>query len=171
MMPTDRGSGGFPAAIIGAVVATLVAVATSYTSYQVLKDNPGLNATDVPGFIVYRLQLIPWVGLHGSDVLTAFLAGAVIVLLVTLLLMMASTLTTRAGNGGFALFLAAWMASVIAGAIARPVVSAILFRDMRRSAGAWQADITNGVTWGVLFGWIAAVVLLVVHAARRKPVG
>lgn len=171
MLPTDRGSSGFPAALVGAVVAALVAVAASYASYEVFRNNTHVSQSGVPGFFIYRLQLMPWVQLHGSNVVAAFVAGAVIVLVVTLLLMMASTLTTRAGNGGFSVFLAGWMASVIAAAIARTVASAIVSHDLRRPDGAWQLDISNGVIWGLLYGWIAAVVLLIMHVARRKPVG
>ncbi|GGB17180.1 hypothetical protein GCM10011492_03710 [Flexivirga endophytica] len=167
MVPTDRGSGGFPAAIIAAVVATLLAVATSFGAYQILKEHSSIDSRKVPGFVTYRMNMLPWPSGRGGDLTTAFVVGALIVLVVTLLLMMASAMSTRAGNGGFALFLAAWMATVLAGAIAEPVVG-VIARQGSYPTGMWQNDISNGVLWGVLFGWIAALVLLIVHAMRRK---
>lgn len=168
MLPTDRGSGGFPAAIIGAVVATIVAVAASFGAYQILKNHSSIDSRKLPGFLTYRMNLLPWPAGNGGDQTTAFVVGGLIVLVVTLLLMMAATMSTRAGNGGFAVFLAAWMASVIAGGIARPVAG-IIARQGSYPNGAWQDDLNIGVVWGVVFGWIAALVLVIVHAMRRKP--
>lgn len=168
MLPTDRGSGGFPAAIIGAVVATLLAVATSFGAYQVLKNHSSIDPVKVPGFITYRMNMLPWPYGRGGDLTTAFAAGVLIVLVVSLLLMMAAAMSTRAGTGGFALFLAAWMATVIAGGVARPVAGAIA-RQGNYGNAVWQEDLGVGVLWGVLFGWVAALVLVIVHAMRRKP--
>lgn len=169
MLPMDRGSGGFPAAIIGAVVATLVAVATSFGAYQILKNHSSIDSRKLPGFLTYRMDMLPWPSGRGGDLTTAFAVGVVIVLVVTVLLTMAATMSTRAGTGGFAVFLAAWMASVIAGGVARPVAGAIA-RQGSYPSGLWQDDLNVGVLWGVLFGWIAALVLVIVHAMRRKPV-
>lgn len=169
MLPMDRGSGGFPAAIIGAVVATLVAAATSFGAYQILKNHSSIDSRKLPGFITYRMNMLPWPSARGNDLTTAFAVGVLIVLVITLLLMMAATMSTRAGTGGFGLFLAAWMTSVIAGGVARPVAGAIA-RQGSYPSGVWQDDLNTGVMWGVVFGWIAALVLVIVHAMRRKPV-
>lgn len=169
MLPADRGSGGFPAAIVGAVVATLIAVATSFGAYQILRNHSSIDSRKLPGFVTYRMDLLPWPSGGGSDLSTAFVVGVLIVLVITVLLMMAAAMSTRAGNGGFALFLAAWMTTVIAGGVARPVAGAIA-RQGSSPEAVWQTDLNVGVLWGVLFGWIAALVLLIVHAMRRKPV-
>lgn len=169
MLPTDRGSGGFPAAIVGAVVATLVAVASAFGGYQILRNHSSIDPEQVPGFVTYRMNMLVWPFDGGnSDLTMAFVVGGLIVLVVTALLMMAATMSTRAGNGGFAVFLAAWMATVIAGGVARPVAGAIA-GHRPSPAGAWQTDIGIGVEWGVLFGWIAALVLVILHTMRRKP--
>ena len=170
VLPMDRGSGGFPAAVIGAVVATLIAVATSFAGYQILKSHPSIDARKLPGFVTYRLNMLSWPSGRGGDVTTAFVVGVLIVLVVTLLLMMAAAMSTRAGTGGFGLFLAAWMSTVIAGGIARPVAGAIARNGSFASNTIWQDDLNVGVVWGVLFGWIAALLLVIVHALRRKPV-
>lgn len=171
MLPTDRGSGGFPAAVIGAVVATLVAVASSFGAYQILKDHSSIDPGKLPGFVTYRMNLVPWPSGRGTDLTTAFAVGVLIVLIITLLLMMAAAMSTRAGTGGFALFLAAWMATVISGGVARPVAGAIARQSYRGYSpqAAWQADLSVGLEWGLMTGWIAALVLLIVHAMRRKP--
>lgn len=169
MLPTDRGSGGFPAAIIGAVVAALVAVLSSFAGHQILKNHASIDPTKPLGFIAYHLYTLPWPSGRGGDPTTAFAAGVLIVLVVSLLLMMAAAMSTRAGTGGFALFLAAWMATVIAGGVARPVVG-VIARQGSYGQAIWQNDLNSGVLWGVLFGWIAALVLVIVHAMRRKPV-
>ncbi|MFC6706041.1 hypothetical protein [Flexivirga alba] len=169
MLPTDRGSGGFPAAIIGAVVATIVAAASSYAGYQILKNHSSIDPTKPLGFITYHLNMLPWPSGGGSDLTTAFVVGVLIVLVISVLLMMAAAMSTRAGTGGFALFLAAWMASVIAGGVARPVAGVIARHGSSQNA-AWQSDLNTGVLWGVMFGWVAALVLVIVHALRRKPV-
>ncbi len=166
MLPTDRGSGGFPAAIIGAVVATLIAAVTAFGAHQILTDHSSIDSRKLPGFVTYRMYMLPWPA-HGGDLTTAFVVGALIVLVVTLLLMMAATMSTRAGTGGFAVFLAGWMATVIAGGIARPVAGVITANGSTPD-GVWQNDLSIGVQWGVLFGWIAALVLVIVHAMRRK---
>lgn len=88
--------------------------------------------------------------------------------MVSVLLMMAAAMSTRAGTGGFALFLAAWMTTAIAGGIARPVAGEIA-RQGSYGGAVWQSDLNTGVLWGVMFGWIAALVLVIVHAMRRKP--
>jgi hypothetical protein len=169
MLPMDRGSGGFPAAIIGAVVATLVAAASSFAAYQLLRNHSSIDPTTPLGFITDHLSMLPWPSGGGNDLTTAFLVGALVVLVVSVLLMMAAAMSTRAGTGGFALFLAAWMASVIAGGIARPVASAIARQGAAPNA-VWQTDLNIGLVWGVMVGWIAALVLVIVHAMRRKPV-
>lgn len=168
MLPTDRGSGGFPAAIIGAVVATIIAALSSYAGHQILRSHPSIDPTKPLGFLTYHLNLLPWPSGGGHDLTTAFVVGVLIVLVVAVLLMMAAALSTRAGTGGFALFLAAWMASVIAGGIARPVTG-VIARHGSSPVAAWQSDLNTGVVWGVMLGWIAAVALVMVHAMRRKP--
>jgi len=169
MLPTDRGSGGFPAALVGAVIAALVAVGTSYAGHQAAVHSVSLDPRQVSGFFVSRLGLLPWPVGQGGDRLTAFLAGLVVILLITLLLMMAAAMSTRAGNGGFGLFLGAWMAVVIAGAAAGAVAAAIWMPGGQLSQ--YIANyITGGMLWGVLYGWIAALALLIAHALRRKPV-
>ena len=169
MLPADRGSGGFPAAIVGAVVATLLAVATSYAAYQILKSHPSIDSRELPGFVTSRMGLLPWPTGAGNGLSTAFVVGVLSVLVITVLLMLAAALPTRAGNGGFALFLAAWMATVIAGGVARPVAGAIA-RHGSAPQGLWQTEVNIGVAWGALFGWIAALMLLIAHGMRRKPV-
>lgn len=171
MLPIDRGSGGFPAAIIGAVVATLLAVATSFGAYQILKNHSSIDARKLPGFVTYRMGLLPWPSGRGGDLTTAFIVGVLVVLVVTVLLMMAAAMSTRAGTGGFALFLAAWMASVIAGGGAC-VTAGLVARQQGSwsyAGAAWQNDLGIGLQWGLLFGWITALVLVIVHAMRRKP--
>jgi len=167
MLPADRGSGGFPAALVGAVVAALVAVGTAYAGYQSMLHDVARDGRSLPGFFVVRLGLLPWPSGSG-DRTTAFLAGLVVVLLVSLLLMMAAAMSTRAGTGGFGLFLGAWMAVVIAGAAAAPAVAAIALSDQ---LSLYVANyVSSGMEWGVLYGWIPALVLLIAHAMRRKPV-
>lgn len=167
MLPAERGSGGFPAALVGAVVAALVAVATSYAGYEAALHNVTHDGQTFTGFITSRLALLPWPGVHGDDVMTAFVAGLVIILVVTLLLMMAAAMSTRAGTGGFGLFLGAWMSVVIAGAAAGPAVAQI-WMSGRVPTGLVATYVTAGIVWGALFGWIAALALLVTHAMRRK---
>lgn len=169
MLPADRGSGGFPAAMVGSVVATLIAVAGSFGSYQILKNHSSIDPMKLPGFVTYRMNLLPWPSGRGNDLTTAFAVGVLIVLVVTLLLMMVSAMSTRAGTGGFALLLAAWMATVIAGGVARLVAGAMA-RQGYSAPGVWQTDLAFGLEWGLMFGWIAALVLLIAHAMRRKPV-
>lgn len=168
MLPTDRGSGGFPAALVGAVIATLLAAGTSYANYQLMVHDVSRDGRTFAGFFTLRLGVLPWPGNAGGDRLTAFLAGLVVVLAVTLLLMMAATMSTRAGTGGFGLFLGAWMSVVIAGAAAAPAVAAILFSD---HLSVYLANyVSSGMEWGVLYGWIPGLLLLITHAMRRKPV-
>lgn len=167
MVASDRGSGGFPAALVGAVVATLLAVATAYAGYQAARHDVDLDGRSFTGFFVGRLSLAPWPS-QGGDYTTAFIAAVVIVLIVTLLLMMAATMGTRAGTGGFAVFLGGWMATVLAGAGAEAAAAAIW---VPTGLGNYLSTyVMSGMVWGVLYGWIPALVLLIAHAMRRKPV-
>lgn len=170
MLPADRGSGGFPAALVGAVIAALLGAATSYGGYQAAMHNVSLDPSRVSGYFVGRLGLLPWPGAHRANFATAFLAGIVIVLVVTLVLMTAAVMSTRAGTGGFGVFLGGWMAVVIAGAAAGPL-AALIWVPGHASSGLVSSYVTGGMVWGVLYGWIPALALLIAHAMRRKPVG
>lgn len=168
MLPADRGSGGFPAALVGAVVAALVAVATSFAGYQTMLHDVSHDSQTVTGFFTSRLVLLPWPGVGNGDQKTAFLTGLVIVLVVALLLMMVAAMSTRAGTGAFGLFLGAWMTVVLAGAAAAPATAAIWMSGQLPS-GYLAGSISGGMVWGVLYGWIAALALVITHAMRRKP--
>jgi hypothetical protein len=168
VVAVDRGSGGFPAAVVGAVVAALIAVATSYAGYQAALHGVTRDPRTLSGFFVGRLNLTPWPSRGGDDT-TAFIACLVIVLVVKLALMLVTTMGTRAGTGGFAIFLGGWMGCVIAGAGAAVAAWAISVPPGTPLGDYVASYVTGGMVWGVLYGWIAALALLIAHAVRRKP--
>ncbi|RNI21400.1 hypothetical protein [Flexivirga caeni] len=169
MLPVDRGSSGFPAAILGAVVAALLAVASSYANYQAVLHNVSRNPGTLKGYLLGLLGTLPWPAGSSGKYLTALLAGVVIILVVSLVLIMAATMSTRAGNGGFAVFLAGWLAVVIGGGIAG-VAAVEIWSTGPTMPGAAGTFANSGLVWGAWVGWIPGLVVLAAHAMRRKPV-
>lgn len=170
--PTNgRGGSGFPAAIVGAVVALAVAVASSFGAHQLQSSSVG--SQDARNGLISWLNLLywPWGGgqtLWNSEsrVQTAFVLGALIVLFVSLLLLMAVVMGTRPRSGGFAVFLGGWMCCVVAGAVAHTAALFVVAQDASAVNVAVQG-ITYGAGWGAVTGWITALAVAVGHRTRR----
>lgn len=168
MLPTDRGSGGFPAAILGVVVAVLAAAGASFGGFQILRNSTAGDGSAAVWF-GQHLQVAVWPSpTAGNERMgSAFGAALIVILVVSAILMIGAAMSTRAGTGGFALFLGTWMAFVLAAGGAHAVAGEII--RVSTTASNVQADFSDGVAGGVLIGWLPALVLVMVHAMRRKP--
>ncbi|NNG39516.1 hypothetical protein HJ588_09565 [Flexivirga sp. ID2601S] len=165
---TDNGDSGFPAATVGAVVAAVLMAVSSFLGHQLARDG-NVSMRSWNGWLAQTMPVAFWPFDGGGQTraTTAFVVALAIVLFLVLLLLMLATMSTRSGNGGFALLLSGWMSCVLAGAVAR-VVAGLIGRDTQ-FAEAIRADVMAGATWGLAAGWIVGCATVAVHLLRRKP--
>jgi len=145
-------------AVVGALVAGVVAAAGTYIATVLHPDNPFLHSLG--------LSVWPWYGYNDvSKVYTLFgidLAGVVVV---AFLLLLVVTRPAPGVRSWLTVFFGSWSAVTVAAVIAHLVAVEVSGVDM----GHWKEFqvVEIGAMWGFLCGWLPATFAATANAMRR----
>lgn len=164
-------------AVVTAVITLIVGVGSSYGAYQLALSNVSLSGLAGRLFIA-PLSQFRWPFLSGAAVsdYLAFAVGVLILVALAALIALIGARSASVSHGGSAVFLSTWMAVVLAALISK-VAYMFLAQDRLLGDNAKGDLVTafytggafTSVYWGVLTGWIAALIAVVTFKiANRK---
>lgn len=164
-------------AVITAVITLVLGVGSSYGAYQLALSNVELSSLAGRLFIAPLSQFRwPFLGGAAASDYLGFAVGVLILIALAALIALIGARSASVSHGGSAVFLSTWMAVVIAALVSK-VAYMFLAQDRILGDNAkgdlvtafYTSGAFTSVYWGVLTGWIAALIAVVTFKiANRK---